>query len=137
MPPLDPLPTKPFGGDELHSFDAIFDESMSGQLVALNVLADGDFAMLSKTKSSPNIFNERQMKGKEWDEPKLMELNKLKELNAFIEVAADDPAIANFRPVDTMWAGRSKITASGEQDKLAARCVLRGDIHINSSRATT
>jgi hypothetical protein len=58
--------------------------------------------MIAKAKSSPDIFTERQMKGREWDTPKQLEIAKLRKLAAFIPTAADDPAISHLKPVDTM-----------------------------------
>ena len=76
------------------------------------------------------------MKGREWDEPKQVEMSKLERLGAMTPIVADDPIIKSFenrtpgwRPVDTMWAGRIKYNADLTIDKYSARCVLRGDIH--------
>jgi hypothetical protein len=90
---------------------------------------DEEIAAAVKAKSSPDDFTERQMRGAEWDEPKMSEINKMKRLGAKVDVAADDPKVAHLKPVETMWVGRRKLKSDGALLKLNARCVLRGDIH--------
>jgi len=67
------------------------------------------------------------MKGPEWDEPKQIEINKLKHM--YTTVAADDPRVSHLKPVDTMWTGRDKRDADRKLAEKKGRCVLRGDLH--------
>ena len=72
-PPLDALPYSPFKAERetcLESIEELFNDEYSGCLMALDIADTADFAFVSKTKYSPNIYNERQMRGAEWDEPK-------------------------------------------------------------------
>lgn len=89
---------------------------------------DGILAGASKTKTSPDDFNERQMRGVEWDTPKQAEIAKIGNLKAKVDIAADDPLIKGMPICDTMWTGRRKREGSGEVKKLNARCVVRGDL---------
>ena len=89
----------------------------------------GEFACLAKAKTSPDIFLEREMKGKEWDEPKQVEVNALEKMSAFTKVRADDTRIKGWKVVDTMWTGLIKQKADRTVDKLKGRAVLRGDLH--------
>ena len=63
-------------------------------------------------------------------------MKKLQGLGAFKEVWEGDPEIEGMTPVDTMWAGRDKIKSDGTRDALAARCVLRGDLHSKTYKVT-
>ena len=79
--------------------------------------------------TSPDIFTERQMRGPRWDEPKQLQIAKLRRLNAFTPIASDDPQIKGLKIVDSMWVGRHKRFPDGTPRSDDARCVLRGDIH--------
>ena len=89
--------------------------------------AFGELVLLAKKRTSPDIYSERQMKGPEWDEPKQIEINKLKHM--YTTVAADDPRVSHLKPVDTMWTGRDKRDADRKLAEKKGRCVLRGDLH--------
>ena len=71
----------------------------------------------------------RQMRGPEWDEPKMIEIRALEEMGAMQKLAADDPLIKHIvdagRAVDTMWTGRVKRNADRSISKYKGRCVLR------------
>ena len=159
MGPLDPLlsairrPRSYTGESSLTECEcdlpSIFDESHDGALfIYEDDGIDLEVVCAAKVKSSPEIFTEREMRGKEWDDPKQVEMGKLERLGAMSPIAADDPIIKdlmnktpNWRPVDTMWAGRIKYKADLTIDKYSARCVLRGDIHcktygIDANRST-
>ena len=109
-----------FGNDEL------FEDNMSGQLTMSSTART--HMCLSKTKSSPDDYMEREMKGKEWDEPKLLEIAKIDKLQAKLEVTADDPKIKGMPVCETMWTGRDKRDKDGSVYKKNARCVCRGDL---------
>eukprot|EP00966_Prymnesium_polylepis_P135474 3131545-Prymnesium_polylepis.1 len=81
--------------------------------------------MASKAKSSPDIFTERQMRGARWDEPKQLEINKIKKMQAKIDICADDPSIKGIPVIDMMWTGRRKRNPDGTVLKDNARCVAR------------
>jgi hypothetical protein len=83
---------------------------------------------LSKAKSAPDIFSERQMRGPEWDTPKQMEIAKIERLNAKIDVCADDPSILGKQICEMLWTGRRKRKADGSVEKDNARCCARGDL---------
>ena len=119
---------------------SIFNDEYDGYLFEHDSCGlDIDLACAAKKKSSPEIFTERQMGGREWDEPKQTEMGKLERLGAMTPISADDPIIKElinktpgWRPVDTMWAGRIKFKADLSIDKYSARCVLRGDLHAKT-----
>ena len=90
-----------------------------------------NLTFLAKARTSPDIFDERQMRGPEWDEPKQCEVSTLQRMGAFTKVNADDPKIKGWRVVETMFTGRSKRNAEREVTQLKGRCVLRGDLHKN------
>ena len=119
----------------------IFDDACSGTIFRGNSHDFGPelsgIAMVAKAKSSPDIFTERQMKGREWDTPKQLEIAKLRKLAAFTPVAADYPAISHLKPVDTMWTGRRKRNADGSVLKDNARVVTRGDLHVKFYNVTS
>eukprot|EP00966_Prymnesium_polylepis_P121351 2804612-Prymnesium_polylepis.1 len=71
--------------------------------------------MLAKGKSSPDDFNQRQMSGPEWDEPKQLEIAKIKRLEA-----ADDPAVQGLPISEMLWVGRAKRNAEGDIWKMNA-----------------
>ena len=150
VPTLEPL--LPIYGDpsSRSTLEGIFDAKYDGGIFTLGTREAAShlepFVCAAKGKGSPHIFNERQMRGPEWDDPKTTELNKLgKTLHAYEHVTLDDPRASGLKPVDTMWAGVSKpvpppaaATATvgnvrrkpdGTYVKLGARLVLRGDIH--------
>jgi hypothetical protein len=83
----------------------------------------------AKVKSSPDIYTEREMSGPQWDEHKQLERDKFRKLDAYREVAADDPSIKHLKPVESMWTGRRKRADTGDTIKLNARLVARGDLH--------
>ena len=58
--------------------------------------------------------------------------SKLRKFTAFDVLAADDPRVKelNLTPVESMWAGAVKRFADLSLEKLNARCVIRGDLHI-------
>ncbi len=90
-----------------------------------------NLTFLAKARTSPDIFDERQMRGPEWDEPKQCEVSTLQRMGAFTKVNADDPKIKGWKVVETMFTGRSKRNAEREVTQLKGRCVLRGDLHKN------
>ena len=155
-PPLEPvlsafgaLPRSRRSTPEFHTalcgLPSIFDSEHDGRLFAYDTRGINETIICAaKKKSSPEIFSEREMRGREWDAPKQVEMGKLDRLGAMTPIAADDPMlipILNRTPVvDTMWAGRIKYNADLTIDKYSARCVLRGDIHakcygIDSNRS--
>ena len=83
---------------------------------------------LSKAKTSPDIFSERQMRGPEWDTPKELELAKVKRLDAKRDIAADDPSIRGMQICEVLWTGRCKRNADGSVNKFNARICSRGDL---------
>ena len=121
--------------------DDIFIDEYDGHLIretqgGCKVFTNGDavcldqfneLVLLSNQRTSPDIYSERQMKGPEWDEPKQIEINKLKHM--FTTVAADDLKVGHLKPVDTMWTGRDKRDADRKLAEKKGRCVLRGDLH--------
>ena len=109
----------------------IFDDLFDGYVFSAGTSVDtlGEFACLAKAKTSPDIYSEREMKGKEWDEPKQVEVNALEKMGAFTKIRADDARIKGWKVVDTMWTGRVKRKADRTVDKLKGRAVLRGDLH--------
>ena len=112
------------------SIDRMFDAEFSGCLFVEEEDTLGvDKVCAAKKRSAPNIFTERQMLGPRWDDPKRIEIGKIDRLGAKTPILADDPMIKDMKPVDTMWAGRSKLNPDGSVERDAARCVLRGDIH--------
>ena len=106
----------------------IFDDNASGQLFASSDSHLGnELFALSKGKSNPDDYSERQMRGPEWDEPKQSEIAKIERLNAKTDIAADDPSIQHLQVCDFMWVGKDKRDASGNVKKKNARAVGRGD----------
>ena len=73
----------------------MFDDEFDG-FVFLVIVA------VAKAKTAPDIFGEREMRGLEWDEPKMVEVHTLRKMGAFTEIAADDPKIKGWRVVGTM-----------------------------------
>ena len=111
----------------------------NGDVVALDDY--GELMLLSKKRTSPDIYSEKQMKGHEWDDPKQTKINKLKHM--FTRVSADDQRVNHLKPVDTMWTGRDKRDADRCLIEKKGRCVLRGDRHkdtynvnVNENQAT-
>ena len=71
----------------------------------------------------------------------MVEVDTLRKMGAFIEIAADDPKIKGWRVVETMWTGRVKRKADRTVDKRKGRAVLRGDLHklhygVDANQAT-
>ena len=131
VPYLDPL-VLVTGGEHVGLVakpHEIFDEMYSGSLLQSgdSMLGNELFA-LSKAKSSPDIFSERQMRGPEWDTPKQLEVAKIVRLGAKTDVAADDPSIKGMQICEMLWTGRRKRNADGSVLKDNARCVARGDL---------
>ena len=124
-------PTYTCDGGE-HRLADIFDSKFDNCTVTFAHGDAADFAVagLAKKKSTPDILTQREMSGREWDEPKSLEVAKLERRGAMIWVPADDPSVCNFTPVDTMFAGRIKRAADLSVAELKARCVFRGDIDI-------
>ena len=89
----------------------------------------GELMHLSKARTAPDIYSERQMRGEEWDTSKMLEIKNVTEKARVHIVAKDDPACSHLRVCDTMWTGRCKRNADGTVDKYKSRCVLRGDLH--------
>jgi hypothetical protein len=92
-----------------------------------SALGDELFA-LSKAKSSPDIYSERQMRCPEWDEPKSLEVAKIFRLNAMSKICADDPSVQDMVTCECLWTGRCKHKADGSVEKYNARCCGRGDL---------
>ena len=117
---------------------SIFDDKWEGHFFQSGAVDYGpEIAGLAKANTAPDIYAERQMRGKEWDEPKMLEIEKLRKLGGFVEVSADDKAIAHMRAVESMFAGRDKRHADGRLLKKAARCVARGDLHSKFYNVTS
>ena len=90
--------------------DDIFSDEYDGHLIretqgGCKVFPNGDavcldqfneLVLLSNQRTSPDIYSERQMKGPEWDEPKQIEINKLKHM--FTTAAADDLKVGHLKP---------------------------------------
>ena len=107
--------------------------------ILLNALTWHAFA--AKARTAPDIYSWQQMRGREWDEPKTVEVRTLERLGAFTKVAADDASIKGRRVVETMWTGRVKRNADRSIDKRKGRAVLRGDLHkqhydVDANQAT-
>ena len=51
----------------------------------------------------------------------MIEVETLRKMGAFTEIAADDPKIKGWRVVDTMWTGRVKRKADRTVDKRKGR----------------
>eukprot|EP00966_Prymnesium_polylepis_P127705 2952748-Prymnesium_polylepis.1 len=67
------------------------------------------------------------MRGARWDEPKQLEIAKIKKMQAKIDVCADDASIKGIPVIDMMWTGRCKRNPDGTVLKDNARCVACGD----------
>ena len=136
LPPFAPFATMSsglMGGicDEIlqHSGEG-YDDRYDGCLMHLAPCdLDLSIACLAKSKSSPDIYSERQMRGPEWDESKSIEVKALEDMGAFEWVLENDPRIVGMTPVDTLWTGRDKRNADLSLCKRKSRCCLRGDIH--------
>ena len=126
--PLDPLYTDLSGELEPAHLGDIFGDAYSGHLMSAPGGQHLDLALLSQKKSSPDIFTEREMRGPRWDTPKQLEIDKMRRLNAFDQVAADDPSIAGLPVGQTCWSGRCKRGDQGQVIKDNARCCHRGDL---------
>ena len=131
VPTLDPLYGVASGiraGDYV-TVDEMFEAAQDGCLFHLNtdVRFDEVFA-LSKSRSAPDIYSERQMRGPEWDTAKQNEIAKIERLGAKQDVCADDPAIAGMPICEMTWAGRDKRNPDGSLLKRNARCCGRGDL---------
>ena len=124
------------------TFENMFDDEFDGFVFLVHgVLSFFVIAAVAKAKTAPDIFGEREMRGPEWDEPKMVEVETLRKMGAFTEIAADDPKIKGWRVVDTMWTGRVKRKADRTVDKRKGRAVLRGDLHkmhygVDANQAT-
>ena len=124
------------------AWDDIFDDQYDGYVFAIALSAAFlTVAAVSKAKTAPDIYGEREMSGPEWDEPKQIEVETLRKMGAFEPIAADDPKIKGWRVVDTMWTGRVKRKADRSVDKRKGRAVLRGDLHkkhygVDANQAT-
>ena len=122
------------GGNALEfRYQQIFDDAYDGCFFAVGGDDMGDLLMVAKKKTAPDIFNEWEMKGPEWDEPKSIEVNQLEKMGAYTWIAADDPfiraVVAAGRVTDTMFCGRIKRNADRSICQRKGRCVLRGDLH--------
>ena len=107
----------------------IFDDQNSGRLFLCNDTGFGtDIFALSKAKTAPDIFSERQMRGPDWDTPKQMEVAKIERLEAKMDIAADDPKVKGMPVCEMLWTGRCKRNPDGSIDKMNARCCARGDL---------
>ena len=131
VPPLNPTVRIESGdrtGDEV-PFDDIFDESLSGCLLTSeHPDHGGEVFALSKTRTAPDTYSERQMRGPEWDEPKSLEHAKIRRLEAKRDICADDPLIKGWQVCEMVWAGRVKRRPDGSVLKYNARCCARGDL---------
>ena len=131
VPYLDPDVTVIGGEHHGHhdSLELMFHEKFSGCLLhSGDALLGNELFALSKARSSPDIYSERQMKGPEWDTPKQLEIAKIERLNAKTDVAADDPSIADMQVCEFLWTGRCKRNPDGSVSKYNARCCARGDL---------
>ena len=110
-------------------FDDIFNDEFSGcMLQSTDPMFGSELFAVSKAKTSPDIFSERQMRGPEWDTPKQMEIAKIKRLEAKRDVLADDPSIKGMQVCEMLWTGRCKRNPDGSINKKNARCCARGDL---------
>ena len=127
------LPSDVSCGAELVQKYEMFDSKYDGCTFYCcdhEVTSDVDeLAYLAKKRTSPDIYTEREMRGPEWDEPKLIEVSTLLRMGAITKICADDPMIKGWRVVDTMFTGRDKRNADREVIQRKGRCVLRGDLH--------
>ena len=127
----------------------IFDDQYDGYFFMGAAAAEPSHLLLSlawhafaaKTRTAPDIYSWQQMRGREWDEPKTVEVRTLERLGAYTKVAADDDRIKGRRVVETMWTGRVKRNADRSVDKRKGRAVLRGDLHkqhydVDANQAT-
>ena len=74
--------------------------------ILLNALTWHAFA--AKARTAPDIYSWQQMRGREWDEPKTVEVRTLERLGAFTKLPADDASIKGRRVVETiMWTSPS------------------------------
>jgi hypothetical protein len=131
VPYLDPLVRVASGqrsGDCVSLADVFSDEFSGCMLVSSDSHFDSEIAALSKTKTAPDIYSQRQMAGPEWDTPKQSEIHKIERLEAKKNVWADDPSIKGMPVGEMCWAGRCKRNPDGTVLKYNARCCARGDI---------
>lgn len=133
--PLDPTFCALFQPGCPYDVHALFDPGNSGRFHVLDTALAAK--KLGKKKSSPDDYNERQMRGQEWDTPKQMEIAKIRQLQAMTPVAADDPTVKGMPVCETMWAGRAKRDGQGEIRKYNARCVCRGDLQKKFYKLTS
>jgi hypothetical protein len=131
VPPFDPLIEVVVGhgqGDLIHLREC-FDDVYSGCLLqSSDPTLGSELFALSKAKTAPDIFSERQMNGPEWDEPKSKEIAKIIRLGAKTDVCADDPSIKGMQVCEMVWAGRRKRHPDGTWKSDNARCCARGDL---------
>ena len=115
---------------KLAALEDIFHEKFDGLLFSLpDDSLNMTISAAAKVKSSPDIYTEREMSGPQWDAPKQLDCDKFQKLDAYREVAADDPGIKHLKPVESMWTGRRKRADTDDTIKLNARLVARGDLH--------
>jgi len=132
--PLDPVYSTNRGPIDSGTDKSLIDETFGDGLDGHVFYSSGhahfkNLGLASKPSTSPDILAEHQMRGPQWDEPKMKEVNALRHIPAFREVTADDPCIKGMPIVDTMFVGRLKRDSDNMIEKLKARCVLRGDLH--------
>ena len=133
---------EPFGAMPDVGSEDMFDDKYDGFFFFVHAVTSFlIIASVAKAKTSPDIYGEREMRGPEWDEAKMVEVDTLRKMGAFLEIAADDPKIKGWRVVDTMWTGRVKRKADRTVDKRKGRAVLRGDLHklhygVDANQAT-
>jgi len=136
IPALDPLFPALDDGSVTASWNDIFAERHQARIFCVGPANSLNLMLAAKSKSSPDIYSEREMKGPEWDEPKGTEMNKLQKLEAFEWVAKDDPRVQYLKCIDCCWAGRAKRDADGKILCLSARCCLRGDLQARICNIT-
>ena len=102
----------------------MFEDEMDGTAFYIPEDDMGSLMMVSKAKTAPDIYGEREMTGPEWDEPKDIEVAALYRTGAVHEILANDPKIKGWKVVDTMWTGRAKRNADRSIKQLKGRAVL-------------
>ena len=69
----------------------MFEDEMDGTAFYIPEDDMGSLMMVSKAKTAPDIYGEREMTGPEWDEPKDIEVAALYRTGAVHEILANDP----------------------------------------------
>ena len=144
LPPL-PDPSDPSFASRLEVVLRHSTQNERNELTRTNITLSAFSSLYSAVvlacEKNRYIYSWQQMRGREWDEPKTVEVRTLERLGAFTKLPADDASIKGRRVVETMWTGRVKRNADRSVDKRKGRAVLRGDLHkqhyaVDANQAT-